>query len=36
MPSLLAIIAPIAVFGIYRAWNLRSEKEGNDSGPTLY
>jgi hypothetical protein len=34
MPSLLAIVAPLAVFGLYRAWSLRGEKENNDSGPT--
>jgi hypothetical protein len=34
MPSLLAIISPVAVFLLYRAWNLRGdEKETNDSGP---
>ena len=33
MPSVLAIVAPLAVFGIFRAWNLRDEKESRDSGP---
>jgi len=35
IPSVVAIIAPLAVFGIYRVWSLRSEKENNDSGPTF-
>jgi hypothetical protein len=33
MPSILAIIAPLAVFAIYRAVSLRSEKQTENSDP---
>ena len=33
MPSILAIIAPLAVFAIYRAYSLCAEKQNEDSNP---
>ena len=35
IPSILAIIAPLAVFAIYRALSLRGEKQTEDSNPTF-
>lgn len=34
-PSLLPILAPLAVFALHRAWTLRDQFNSEDSGPTF-